>query len=434
MGLPATAGRSSPPPGWWWCGSAAIVVADTTPAWRVLETSHPPTWYLPRADVSTSGSAPVRGPRHGVRVEGRRDLLGRLDDAGVIERSAGATRRRRRGSCRSPATSRSCPARSSACRRRAGAAAGGRLLRRLDHRGRGRAVQGRRRHLGLVSPRAVPDRMPRWPPWTTTKILAIIQAGGAGGRMDVLTLERAKPALPFAGQLPAARLPAVQPGQLRDRRRVALGGLPGLGARGAGPQRPALGPRPHPRRSSAAGAAAGDRARWTRRGSPRATPTSCTGCATRSGADPDLVLVMSADHVYRLDYRDVVATHRERMRRSRWSPPTSRGLRRGPGDHAVVEVNRLGRVTVLRLQARRAGDHDGRDRGVPLRAGRAHRDAGGAAPRAVRRAATRATTTRATPGSATSVTCCSRAWSTAARPTPTRSTATGATSASRTTT
>ena len=33
----------------------------------------------------------------------------------------------------------------------------------------------------------------------STSILAIVQAGGAGGRMDVLTLERAKPALPFAG-------------------------------------------------------------------------------------------------------------------------------------------------------------------------------------------------------------------------------------------
>lgn len=30
-------------------------------------------------------------------------------------------------------------------------------------------------------------------------LLAIVQAGGAGGRMDVLTRERAKPALPFAG-------------------------------------------------------------------------------------------------------------------------------------------------------------------------------------------------------------------------------------------
>ena len=31
------------------------------------------------------------------------------------------------------------------------------------------------------------------------RILAVIQAGGAGGRMDVLTRERAKPALPIAG-------------------------------------------------------------------------------------------------------------------------------------------------------------------------------------------------------------------------------------------
>jgi uncharacterized protein (DUF427 family) len=30
-----------------------IVVADTTNAYRYLETSHPPTYYIPRADVST---------------------------------------------------------------------------------------------------------------------------------------------------------------------------------------------------------------------------------------------------------------------------------------------------------------------------------------------------------------------------------------------
>lgn len=28
-------------------------LADTRGAWRVLETSHPPTWYLPPADVAT---------------------------------------------------------------------------------------------------------------------------------------------------------------------------------------------------------------------------------------------------------------------------------------------------------------------------------------------------------------------------------------------
>ena len=31
------------------------------------------------------------------------------------------------------------------------------------------------------------------------RVLALIQAGGAGSRMDVLTRERAKPALPFLG-------------------------------------------------------------------------------------------------------------------------------------------------------------------------------------------------------------------------------------------
>jgi uncharacterized protein (DUF427 family) len=30
----------------------ARVIAETSKAWRVLETSHPPTWYLPPADVS----------------------------------------------------------------------------------------------------------------------------------------------------------------------------------------------------------------------------------------------------------------------------------------------------------------------------------------------------------------------------------------------
>ncbi len=33
---------------------AGETVADTTRAYRVLETSHPPTWYLPPADVNQS--------------------------------------------------------------------------------------------------------------------------------------------------------------------------------------------------------------------------------------------------------------------------------------------------------------------------------------------------------------------------------------------
>ncbi len=32
---------------------AGVTVADTVQAWRVLETSHPPTYYLPPADIAT---------------------------------------------------------------------------------------------------------------------------------------------------------------------------------------------------------------------------------------------------------------------------------------------------------------------------------------------------------------------------------------------
>ena len=35
-------------------------VAETRRAWRLLETSHPPTWSLPRADVLDLHLAPVR--------------------------------------------------------------------------------------------------------------------------------------------------------------------------------------------------------------------------------------------------------------------------------------------------------------------------------------------------------------------------------------
>ncbi|HEV7203998.1 MAG TPA: DUF427 domain-containing protein [Jatrophihabitans sp.] len=36
------------------------VVADTRAAFRVLETSHPPTWYIPRGDVVEAAIAPSR--------------------------------------------------------------------------------------------------------------------------------------------------------------------------------------------------------------------------------------------------------------------------------------------------------------------------------------------------------------------------------------
>ena len=49
-----------------------IVVADSTNAIRVLETTHPPSWYIPRADVRT-------------------DLLTQTDHATTCEWKGGAT-------------------------------------------------------------------------------------------------------------------------------------------------------------------------------------------------------------------------------------------------------------------------------------------------------------------------------------------------------
>jgi uncharacterized protein (DUF427 family) len=38
-----------------------VIVADTRRALRLLETSHPPTWYLPRADIDMRALAPAGG-------------------------------------------------------------------------------------------------------------------------------------------------------------------------------------------------------------------------------------------------------------------------------------------------------------------------------------------------------------------------------------
>ena len=180
----------------------------------------------------------------------------------------------------------------------------------------------------------------------TTKILAIVQAGGAGGRMDVLTLERAKPALPVAGSY-----------QLLD---FSLSNLVNSGVddvwlsvqyQASALQEQVRNGRP-----------------WdldrTGGGLRLLIPQEGTGSMDEEGfahgnadelfrlredirrAAPDLVLVMSADHVYRLDFRDVVDTHRAKDAEVTMVVTDIDGVyAEDPADHAVVEVNRLGRVT-----------------------------------------------------------------------------------------
>ena len=43
---------------------AGILIAESSKAYRVLETSHPPTWYIPRDDTKTEFLIPSTGSSH----------------------------------------------------------------------------------------------------------------------------------------------------------------------------------------------------------------------------------------------------------------------------------------------------------------------------------------------------------------------------------
>lgn len=145
------------------------------------------------------------------------------------------------------------------------------------------------------------------------QILAIVQAGGQGSRMGVLTRERAKPALPFGGSYQLVDFPLsnlhhsgieqvwlclqYQADSLHD---LVANGRPWDLDRTRGGLRLVF-----PRQTGSTGAsldegfATGNADQLYRIREDLAT------------SDADVVLVMSADHIYRLDYRDVVRTHQE---------------------------------------------------------------------------------------------------------------------------
>ncbi|MBA3365477.1 MAG: glucose-1-phosphate adenylyltransferase, partial [Actinobacteria bacterium] len=141
---------------------------------------------------------------------------------------------------------------------------------------------------------------------TGPKVLALILAGGEGGRLDVLTQERAKPALPFAGVYRLIDfalsncmhsgvwnvwvLQQYQPHSLTEH---LANGRPWDLDRTRGGLRllqPYLG------RSESG---------WYK-GNADAIYRNKTEIAR---FDPDLLLVLSADHLYKLDYGQVIERH-----------------------------------------------------------------------------------------------------------------------------
>jgi glucose-1-phosphate adenylyltransferase len=174
------------------------------------------------------------------------------------------------------------------------------------------------------------------------RILAIIQAGGAGGRMDVLTRERAKPALPFAGVYQLVDFPLsnlthsgitdvwlsvqYQGATLEDE---VANGRPWDLDRNHGGLR-LLMPQQGSGTDEEDGFATGNADLLFRiRDQVRA-------------AEPDLVVVLSADHVYRFDYLDAVETHRAQD--AELTLVTTDVSQQQAGEHGVVEADARGRV------------------------------------------------------------------------------------------
>lgn len=177
---------------------------------------------------------------------------------------------------------------------------------------------------------------------TPPRVLAIIQAGGAGGRMDVLTSERAKPTLPFAGVYQLVDFPlsnlahsdvddvwlSVQY-QASTLEEEVANGRPWDLDRTTGGLR-LLMPEQGTGSMDEEGFASGNADELFRIRNRIATFA------------PDVVVVLSADHVYRLDFREVVQTHLDAG--AECTVVTSEVPLEEAGNHLTVEQDAEGRV------------------------------------------------------------------------------------------
>ena len=213
------------------------------------------------------------------------------------------------------------------------------------------------------------------------RILAIVQAGGAGSRMDVLTRERAKPALPFAGiyQLIDFSLSNLAHSGITDvwlsvqfqgstlEEQVA-NGRPWDLDRNRGGLR-LLMPQEGTGSTDEEGFAHGQRRRAVP--APRPDPRRGPGVRRRDERRPRLQVRLPRCRSPPTTSSGPTAP---------WSPPRSRSAR--PATTRSCEVGDDRRVTGFEYKPERAADVDGGRRDHRLRPEHPGRDAGAAAPRA----------------------------------------------------
>ena len=179
------------------------------------------------------------------------------------------------------------------------------------------------------------------------KVLALVLAGGEGGRMAPLTDERAKPALPFGGSYRLIDFPlsncahsgirdvwVIQQYEPHDLTKQLANGRPWDLDRTSGGLlilHPYLG-------DSESG--------WYE-GNADALYRNREAIAKH---DPDLLLVLSADHVYKLDYRDVIDRHVGS--KAAVTMVTTNVPQEEAGRYGVVEADGGGRVTGFEYKPR----------------------------------------------------------------------------------
>ena len=176
-----------------------------------------------------------------------------------------------------------------------------------------------------------------------TKVLVLILAGGEGGRLEVLTAERAKPAMPFGGVYRLIDFPlsnclhsglsdvwVVEQYELHSLNEHLANGRPWDLDRTYGGLR-VLPPYQRKAKEEEGGFAEGNADAIYRHKS----------LIREFG--PDVLLVLSADHVYKLDYREVLDRHRES--KAAVTLVTTRVPMEDAGRFGVVQVDGDGRVT-----------------------------------------------------------------------------------------
>lgn len=175
------------------------------------------------------------------------------------------------------------------------------------------------------------------------KVLALILAGGAGGRLEVLTRQRAKPVMPFAGVYRLIDIPlshcvhsgisdvwVVEQYELHSLNEHLSNGRPwDLDRTYGGLQ--VLPPNQSKHREEEGGFAQGNAdAIYRQRSLIREL-------------DPDVLLVLSSDHIYKLDYSLLLDRHREL--KADLTLVSTRVPREQASRFGVVEVDGEGRVT-----------------------------------------------------------------------------------------